>query len=115
MGGFSCFFNPGISVNYSYYSNMYNFVAEDKPDDYGGYTIYGGGAIRAFQFNMAYNFGSGLIYRFKNGKSLFLEADYKMTPNIELGINNDRVALFIIKSGISFPFNKTKRNDGSKN
>ena len=101
---FSLFINPGISGNFSYYSNMYEAVVEEKANEYGGFTTLGKGEIRSLKFNIAYTFGTGLNYMFKNGKSIFVEADYQIIPNIKLGRNNDRIGLFIIKSGITFPF-----------
>lgn len=101
--GFSLFLILGINGSYSFYIDQYEIV-EFKPNDYGAFTIYGTGEPLTQKFNIAYNFGTGLCYTFKNGKSIFVEADYQIIPNIKLGRNNDRVGLFIIKSGISFPF-----------
>jgi len=92
----------GISGNYSLSKDP---VIKYEFNNEGWIWTFGisGGELEQ-QFNIGYQAGIGLNYNIKNNKSIFIESQYKLQPNVKFGVNNDRVGLFIISAGISFPF-----------
>lgn len=92
----------GISVNYSILKDpILSFSINEKGD---AYSLGFSKNWMEYQFNIGYQVGIGLNYNIENNKSIFIESQYKLQPNVKFGVNNNRVGLFIINAGISLPF-----------
>lgn len=93
----------GFSINYSILKDPLDTYEFSEEGELLGIAVYGS---ESNKFNLGYQTGLGISYFFKNNNTIIVETLYNLQPNVKFGRNQDRIGLFIISAGLSFPFGK---------